>query len=97
MNNVVNWIGADALAVSDCLYYSWKEPLNNQTDNALYHEDKLLAEIYGVSVHPSVTINGQLYRGDLTGEDLLRAICSSFTGSNRPEECKEEFIMKPKR
>jgi len=29
MNNVVNWIGADALAVSDCLYYSWKEPLNN--------------------------------------------------------------------
>lgn len=29
MNNVVNWIGADALAVSECIYYSWKEPLNN--------------------------------------------------------------------
>ena len=97
MNNVVIWIGADALAVSDCLHYSWKESLNNQTENALYHEDKVLAELYGVSVHPSLTINGQIYKGDLTGEDILRAICASFSGTNRPEECKVEFVVRPPR
>lgn len=58
MNNVVNWVGADAILVSDCVHYSWKEALNNQTENALYYEDKVLAELYGVSVHPSITING---------------------------------------
>jgi len=50
-------------------------------------EDKFIAEVYGVSVHPSITINGQLYRGDLDGEDIFRAICSSFNGNYRPYQC----------
>jgi hypothetical protein len=53
--------------------------------------DKLLAEIYGVSIHPAITINGQIYRGDLTGYDVFRAICASFTQGFRPYECLQEF------
>lgn len=32
----------------------------------------------------------------MTGEDLVRAICATFNGKNRPEECKVEFVAKPK-
>jgi hypothetical protein len=33
-------------------------PGDNTTDNILYYHDKLLAEVYGISIHPAITING---------------------------------------
>lgn len=56
----------------------------------MYH-DKLLAEVYGMSIHPAITINGQIYRGDLTGNDIFRAICTSFSSGFKPLECLSEF------
>jgi len=50
----------------------------------LLFADKLLAEAYGISIHPAITINGQIYRGDLDGYDVFRAICSSFASSFKP-------------
>jgi protein-disulfide isomerase len=70
--------------IHSCVTNSFKEPGNNQTDNQLYFQDKLLAEVYGVSIHPAVTINGQIYKGDLDGEDIFRAICASFTSRYKP-------------
>lgn len=63
----------------------------NHTDNYLLNGDKLLAEIYGVSLHPSITINGQIYKGELNGIDIFRAICASFGGGFKPYECLSEF------
>lgn len=44
--------------VEQCMKDSFKEPGNNQTDNMLLYQDKLLSEVYGVSMHPAITING---------------------------------------
>ena len=38
-----------------------------------------------MSLHPSITINNITYRGDPTGYDIFRAICSGF--SELPNEC----------
>lgn len=62
MNNVVNWVGADAILVSDCVHYSWKEALNNQTENALYYEDKVLAELYGLAYTPLLQLTAKFIR-----------------------------------
>jgi hypothetical protein len=43
-----------------------------------------------MSIHPAITINGQIYRGDLTGEDIFRAVCASFA-SFKPLQCLQEF------
>jgi hypothetical protein len=32
----------------------------------------------GFTMHPAVTINGAIYRGDLDGADIFSAICHSF-------------------
>ena len=63
------------------------------TDNSILKEDKLLADIYGISIHPTITINGQIYKGDLTGNDIFRAVCASFTSEFRPYECLQEFNL----
>lgn len=73
--------------VKQCLSDSFQTPGVNSTINLLFHHDKLLAEAYGMSIHPAITINGQIYRGDLDGEDVFHAICASFTPTYRPVQC----------
>ena len=41
-------------------------------------------------MHPALTINGQVYKGDLQGYDIFRAICSTYS-EFKPYECLEEF------
>jgi len=82
--------------VDDCLKNSFKTAGDINTDNILLYQDKLLAEVYGVSIHPAITINGQIYRGDLSGYDVFRAVCASFLAKDRPSSCsiKEELLKK---
>ena len=77
-------LGVDFWEVDSCVKNQFKTPGNNQTDNTLFFNDKLLAETYGISIHPSITINGQIYKGDLTGYDVFRAVCASYTPDFRP-------------
>ena len=51
-------VGIDPLEVEQCVSRSFKTPGDNSTDNILYYSDKLLAEVYGISIHPAITING---------------------------------------
>jgi len=51
-------VGGSVYDVEQCVKNSFKEPGNNATDNMLLYQDKLLAEVYGISVHPAITING---------------------------------------
>ena len=83
-------VGVNERDVEQCVDNSFKIAGNNQTDNILFYKDKTLAEIYGMSIHPAITINGQIYRGDLTGEDIFRAVCASFA-SFKPLQCLQEF------
>jgi hypothetical protein len=48
-------------------------------------EDRALAKKYGVSLHPSISVNNITYRGDTNGNDIFRAICAGF--KVKPHEC----------
>lgn len=54
----VNTVGVSASDVDHCVKYSFKTPMDNSTDNFLLYGDKLLAEVYGIAIHPAITING---------------------------------------
>lgn len=41
-----------------------------------------------------MSINNFTYRGDLDGEDVFKAICSSFRVGEQPEYCKPEYDLK---
>jgi hypothetical protein len=56
-------------------------------------QDKFLAEVYGMSKHSALTINGQIYRGDMTGYDVFKAICSGFQSKTRPKECDQNYDL----
>jgi len=40
-----------------------------------------------------VTINGQIYKGDLDGEDIFEAICASFSSQYKPLQCLAEYNL----
>ena len=77
-NEVMRALKIDTAEVDVCMQNSFKSPSDYSTDNMLLYQDKLHAEVYGMSRHPALTINGQIYRGDMTGYDVFKAICSSF-------------------
>jgi hypothetical protein len=41
--------------------------------------------------NPAITINGAIYRGDLNGPDIFKAICSTFKPKNKPKYCDRKF------
>lgn len=86
-------VGVPVWEVEQCVEQSFKTPGDNTTDNMLFYQDKLLAEVYGIAVHPAITINGQIYKGDLDGYDIFRAICTSFASDFRPLKCLEEYEL----
>jgi hypothetical protein len=90
--NQVYSVSQSVDAVDRCVQDSFKTPGVNTTDNMLFYQDKLLAEVYGISVHPAITINGQLYKGDMTGYDIFRAVCASFSTNFKPVKCLEEYM-----
>lgn len=51
-------VGVSVYEVDECVKNSFMTPGDNTTDNILYFHDKLLAEVYGISMHPAITING---------------------------------------
>ena len=49
--------------------------------------DKLLNKQYSVEGSPTVLINGMLYSGGRSSEDLKQAICKTF--DKQPAECQK--------
>jgi len=45
----------------------------------------------GIVHNPAITINGAIYRGDLNGPDIFKAICSTFKPKKRPKYCDAKF------
>ncbi len=54
------------LEIDRCVSESFFKTGDNTTNNYLLSTDKLLASVYGVAFNPSITINGQIYNGELT-------------------------------
>lgn len=54
----ITTVGGSAKNASECVQKSFLSAENPEADNSILREDKLLAEIYGISMHPAITING---------------------------------------
>jgi hypothetical protein len=86
-------VGIDHLAVEQCYQDSFiTDPDDpSKQDNRILREDRQLAQKLDIVMHPSVTINNHTYRGDMDGEDIFRALCSSFRVGQIPDECDPSY------
>ena len=57
-NNVLHKLKFDAVSMSYCTETSFEIDGDIESDNTLLREDKLMAEVLGISKHPALTING---------------------------------------
>ena len=65
------------------------DTLGYESDNYQLREDQSTANGIGFRLHPAITINEQLYRGNMAGPDIFKAICSAF--NPRPEFCRRDY------
>jgi len=93
-NRHLHEVNLDSQQVQDCIDDSFEVRGDHTSDNKYLREDKEKAVKYGISVHPSMSINNFTYKGDLDGEDVFKAICTSFRAGEQPEYCKAGFDVK---
>ncbi len=54
-------------------------------------EDRVWAKTFGVTMHPSISVNNMTYRGELDGFDIFKAICAGFL--DQPDICKGDKVF----
>jgi len=90
-------VGLDVQKVEHCMKHSFVDQKRKdfyQSDNRILRADTEEAIKEGLVLHPAVTINGAIFRGPMTGPDILRAICSAFrTKQDRPEYCMRDIDL----
>lgn len=88
---VITEVGLDIDEVNNCMRYQFVEfgDLGYESDNYQLKEDQSSANGIGFRLHPAITINEQLYRGDMTGPDIFKAICSAF--NPKPDVCRRDY------
>lgn len=69
--------------VDECFYNSFETFEDLESDNILLREARDWARQHNLNWHPSITINDFTYRGAITYEDLMEAICASY--DKKPE------------
>jgi hypothetical protein len=74
-----------------CIDNSFDTSGNYESDNSLLREDKEWAKRLGLNFHPSVTINDFTFRGAITFEDLMDALCAAF--HSRAAECRVTSVL----
>jgi len=85
-------LGINYFKTKNCLDAYFEDQSYENDSPILREEARAWTEIRSV-VQPTLTINGVIYRGDLSPEDVFEAICAGF--KNRPSECmKETFSFK---
>lgn len=57
-----------------------------EADNSILFDDRDWAVAAGLTLHPSIVINGRIYYGDVTGQKLAHAICRAY--QEAPDECE---------
>jgi len=71
--------------VRQCVEGSFEVSDDRETDNSILREDRIWAEEHNLVFHPSVVINDQIFKGDISGKDLAFGICEAF--EEMPDEC----------
>jgi hypothetical protein len=96
----VMWeVGVDKQKVNKCIEDSFENYQQNglQGYNQMIETDAQESRFIGFTMHPAVTINGAIYRGDLDGADIFSAICNAFKSKDsRPSYCSRDFDIQVK-
>ena len=87
---VLEGLSIDPQNVHKCVidsYENWYQG-GIETANKMLHEDSQLIRKTGFRLHPAVTINGAIYKGNLKCPDVFEAICSAFKSkADQPDYC----------
>ena len=59
--------------------------------NKMLWEDREAATDVGVTLNPSITINSQMYHGEMKGEEIFKSICKAYHTNTQPEVCMPDF------
>jgi len=84
-------LGINVEAVNECVDNSFVIKGDRSSDNKILAADREFANSVGVVLHPAVTVNNMTYRGDISGENIFRAICAGFL--KMPDICKGDNIF----
>ena len=57
----------------------------------MLYQDRQAATDVGVTLNPSLTINNQMYHGEMKGEEIFRSICKGYKVGHQPEVCLPDF------
>lgn len=71
--------------IKACIYYSFEIPGDVTSDNLMLRADREWGEKLELIYHPTITINDYSYRGAITYDDIVDALCEAF--DMRLEEC----------
>src|SRR5580700_5805565 len=85
-------LGINVDLVNSCVEDSFEKRGHRTSDNKLLREDKKWAQMLGIVIHPTITINNMTYRGEINGFNVFKAVCAGF--KDMPQECKGDNINK---
>jgi len=87
--NAMRYSGIPAKKVQECVDESFNYEDIVYGDNTILAEEREAWHDSGLSFYPSITINGQAFRGDWEIQEVMVAVCAGFTYEERPEVCQE--------
>ena len=77
-------------AIENCMDKSFRTQ-TGQDNNKLLDRDRLNANELGVHTVPAVAINNNRYWGNIDGDSIFRAICSSYKLNMMPSVCTDQY------
>lgn len=86
---VRSWLNIDEEKVTKCLKEEM-DKIDKNKDNLLLN-DRNHTNRYEVFMNPTLLINGRMYRGAMTGLNVLEAICSAY--KDKPSVCFTEGVF----
>ena len=72
---IMTELGIDVSAIQKCMRVSFDDYGDWDSYNELLYRDRQHANDIGISLNPSLAINGHPYTGNMRGEDIFSAIC----------------------
>ena len=73
--------------VTACINDSFEDPEDWESYNYMLAADREVANNLGITMNPSVSINGHIYSGDWKVEDMFKVMCGAYHVSVMPPVC----------
>ena len=77
-------VGLNWQTVQNCVDKSFEDG-DVEKDNSILSKEVVDWGLHGSGFYPGIIINGVVYRGDISPEDVFQAVCAGF--KDKPSEC----------